>query len=223
MITFTPDIMDFPEKYLLEFSSPEEALLCELDRETHRKTVHPQMISGSLQGKFLELIVRMLRPQRVLEIGTFTGYSALCMAAGLEEGATLDTIEADDELELIIRPFFDRSPHGGKIRLHTGSALRIAPLLSGTYDLVYIDGDKREYAAYYRMLMGDGTCRALVKSGSFLLADNILWYGKVAEPDKHTDPMTAGVVEFNRLVRNDLRVENVILPIRDGINLIRVK
>ena len=215
--------MDSLEKYLTEFSSPEEELLCELDRETHRRAVHPQMISGPLQGKFLELIVRMMQPQRVLEIGTFTGYSALCMAAGLGEGATLDTIEADDELEPFARSFFDRAPHGEKIRLHTGSALTVAPRLGGLYDLVFIDGDKREYPDYYRMLMGDGKSPALVRPGSFLLADNILWYGKVAEPGGHTDPMTAGVAEFNRLVRNDSRVENVILPIRDGVNLIRVK
>ena len=215
--------MDLLEKYLIEFSSPEDELLRELDRETHRRAVHPQMISGPLQGKFLELIVRMVRPQRALEIGTFTGYSALCMAAGLEEGAILDTIEANDELAPIARSFFDRSPHGEKIRLHTGSALTVAPQLGGRYDFVFIDGDKREYPDYYRMVMGDWGNPALVQSGSFLLADNILWYGKVTEAGKHTDPMTAGVAELNRLVRNDPRVENVILPLRDGVNLIRVK
>ena len=181
------------------------------------------MISGHIQGRLLEMLVRMLRPRRALEIGTFTGYSALSMAAGLEEEAELHTVEVDDELEEFIRSYFDRSPHGGKIRLHIGSALDIAPKLSGEFDLVFIDGDKREYPAYYRMLMGDDGSKALVHSGSVLIADNILWSGKVVQPVAHNDRHTQALLEFNRMVVQDARVENVIVPLRDGLNLIRVK
>ena len=169
------------------------------------------MVSGHLQGRLLTLLVRMLRPRRVLEIGTFTGYSALSMAAGLEEDALLHTFEVDDELEELIRTYFDRSPHGGKIRLHIGSALELAPALGEQFDLVFIDGDKREYPDYYRMLMGDRDGRPLVHAGSILLADNILWSGKVVEPLAHGDRHTRALLEFNRMVVEDSRVENVIV------------
>ena len=200
-------------------SSPADALMQELERETYLRVLNPRMISGHVQGKLLEMIVRMLRPHRVLEIGTFTGYSALCMAAGLDSNGCIDTCEIDDELEEMIRSFLDRSEHGNKIRLHIGSALDIVPMLGECYDLVFIDGDKREYSAYYDMLM-DGE---LVHSGSVIMADNILWYSKVTEPVAKGDKQTQAIVDFNEKVRNDSRVENVILPIRDGINLIRVK
>jgi len=215
--------MDALERYIDEHTAPEEELLRELDRETHQRTVAPRMLSGHIQGRLLEMLVRMVRPRRVLEIGTFTGYSALSMAAGLDEGAQLDTIEVDDELEQLAQSYFDRSPHGAKIRLHIGSALDIAPTLGTQFDLVFIDGDKREYPAYYRMLLGDGGGEALVHSGSLLIADNILWSGKVAEPIAHNDRHTQALVEFNRMAVEDPRVENVIVPIRDGLNLIRVK
>ncbi len=211
--------MNALEQYVETMSSPEEALLRELERETYLRVINPRMISGHIQGKFMEMLVRMLRPRRILEIGTFTGYSALCMAAGLDDGGIIDTCEIDDELEEMIRNFFDRSQHGGKIRLHIGSALEIAPTLGERYDLVFMDGDKREYTAYYNMLMDNG----LVGSGSFILADNILWYGKVVEPVAKGDKQTQAIVDFNRMIREDERVENVIIPIRDGINLIRVK
>ncbi len=211
--------MDLLEKYIHENSSPEDALLRELDRETHLRVINPRMISGHIQGKLLELIVKMFRPKNILEIGTFTGYSALCMAAGLEEGATIDTCEVDDELEPLAQSFFDRSAHGHKITLHIGSALKIAPTLGKQFDLVFIDGDKREYPAYYDMLMDKG----LVHSGSVMLADNILWYGKVVQPVAHNDHHTQALIEFNRKVVEDSRVESVILPLRDGINIIRVK
>lgn len=211
--------MNALEQYVETMSSPEDALLRELERETYLRVINPRMISGHIQGKLMEMLVRMLRPRRILEIGTFTGYSALCMAAGLDDGGIIDTCEIDDELEEMIRSFFDRSQHGGKIRLHIGSALEIAPTLGERYDLVFMDGDKREYTAYYNMLMDNG----LVGSGSFILADNILWYGKVVEPVAKGDKQTQAIVDFNRMIREDERVENVIIPIRDGINLIRVK
>ena len=211
------------DRYILDHTEPEDPLLHELDRETHLRTVAPRMVSGHLQGRLLTLLVRMLRPRRVLEIGTFTGYSALSMAAGLEEDALLHTFEVDDELEELIRTYFDRSPHGGKIRLHIGSALELAPALGEKFDLVFIDGDKREYPDYYRMLMGDRDGRPLVHAGSILLADNILWSGKVVGPLAHGDRHTRALLEFNRMVVEDPRVENVIVPLRDGLNLIRVR
>ena len=215
--------MDPLERYIHELSTPEEALLHELDRQTNLRIMHPRMISGHIQGRLLRMIVQMLRPRSVLEIGTFTGYSALSMAAGLEEGATIDTIEVDDELEPMAQEFFDRSEHGSKIKLHIGSALEIAPTLGKQFDLAFIDGDKREYPAYYRMLMGDDGGEPLVHSGSILLADNILWYGKVVEEVAHNDRQTQGILKFNRMVRDDERVESFILPLRDGLNMIRVK
>ena len=185
--------MDALERYVHDFSAPEEELLHELDRETNLRAVAPRMLSGHIQGRLLEMLVRMVRPQRMLEIGTFTGYSALSMAAGLGEGAELHTIEVDDEQEEFIRSYFARSPHGHKIRLHIGSALEIAPKLGGEFDLVFIDGD------------------------------NILWSGKVVQPIARNDHHTQALVEFNRTVVEDPRVENVIVPLRDGLNLIRVK
>ena len=191
----------------------------QLERETYLRVINPRMISGHLQGKLLEMLVRMMRPKRVLEIGTFTGYSALSIASGLDEGAILDTIEVDDELEDIAASYFDKSGYGSRIRQHIGSALDVVPRLGEVYDMVFIDGDKREYPAYYDMLMDGG----YVRSGSMLLADNILWYGKVAEPIAHNDRHTEAIVEFNRKVKEDDRVDNVIVPIRDGINMIYIK
>lgn len=211
--------MDKLEQYILDNTSEEEALMYQLERETYLRVINPRMISGHLQGKLLEMLVRMMRPKRVLEIGTFTGYSALSIARGLEEGAILDTIEVDDELEDIAASYFGKSGYGSRIRQHIGSALDVVPRLGEVYDMVFIDGDKREYPAYYDMLMDGG----YVRSGSILLADNILWYGKVAEPIAHNDRHTEAIVEFNRKVKEDDRVDNVIVPIRDGINMIYIK
>ncbi len=215
--------MDLLERYIEQHTEPEAELLRQLDRETHQRMIAPRMLSGHVQGRLLEMIVRMLRPRRVLEIGTFTGYSALSMAAGLEEDARLDTIEVDDELEEMAQSYFDRSPYGSKIRLHIGSALEVALTLDTQFDLVFIDGDKREYPAYYRMLLGDDGGKALVHSGTILIADNILWSGKVVEPVAPNDRHTQALLEFNRLAVEDPRVENVIVPIRDGLNIVRIK
>lgn len=210
--------MDKLDAYIEAMSSPQSPLLHELERETYLRVINPRMISGHIQGKFLEMLVRMLQPRRILEIGTFTGYSALSMAAGLEEGGIIDTCEVDDELESIAADFFERSGYGSKIHQHIGSALDIAPRLDEQYDLVFIDGDKREYRAYYEMLFEHN----LVHSNSFILADNILWYGKVVEEVERRDKQTAEIVAFNEYVLHDSRVESIILPLRDGINLIRV-
>lgn len=208
------------ERYVRNLSSPEDELLAELESESNQRVVQPQMVSGHVQGKFLEMLTRMIAPRRVLEIGTFTGYATLCFAAGMPDDGVIDTIEIEDELEGIQSEFFARSPYGHKIRRHTGSALDVVSTLGECYDLVFIDGDKREYPAYYRMLLDGG----LVHSGSYILADNILWYGKVVEQNiKPSDLQTRGIVEFNQMVHDDSRVESVIVPIRDGINLIRVK
>ena len=211
--------MENLDQYILANTKPEEELMRRLERETYLRVINPRMISGHLQGKLLEMLVRMMRPKRVLEIGTFTGYSALSIARGLEDGALLDTIEVDDELEEIAAKYFEASEYGHRIRQHVGSALDVVPQLGEVYDMVFIDGDKREYPAYYNMLMDGG----YVRSGSVLLADNILWYGKVAEPIAHNDKHTEAIVEFNRMVCADERVDNVIVPIRDGINMIRIK
>ena len=174
-------------------------------------------------GLAVQFVQQLLFGRGVVEIGTFTGYSALCMAAGLEGEAELHTVEVEDELEELAQSFFDRSAHGSRIRLHIGSALDIAPGLGGVFDLVFIDGDKREYPDYYRMLMGDDGGCPLVRSDSVLIADNILWSGTVVQPIAHNDRHTQAVMEFNRMVREDPRVENVIVPLRDGLNLIRIK
>lgn len=207
------------EEYIESHSTAEAALLHELERETYLRVLNPRMISGHIQGKLLEMLVRMIQPKAILEIGTFTGYSALSMAAGLPEDGVIDTCEVDDELEELIQSFFDRSAYSERVKLHIGSALEIAPRLAKSYDMVFIDGDKREYSAYYNMLFDNN----LVHSGSWILADNILWYGKVVEPIAKGDKQTQAIIDFNNLIISDPRVENVILPIRDGINLIRVK
>ncbi len=213
------------ERYASRHSSPEDSLLSELDRETGLNVVQSKMLSGHVQGKFLEMLTRMINPRNILEIGTYTGYSALCFAAGACDDAVIDTIEIDDELRDFTASFFARSPHGYKIRQHTGSALDIASQLGKQFELVFVDGDKRQYPEYFEMLMGDGrfaTYGALVHSGSYILADNILWYGKVTGEVRHNDTQTLAIQRFNEMVLADNRVENVIVPLRDGLNLIRV-
>ncbi len=207
------------EKYIADHTTPEEPLLTALDRATHLRVMQPRMISGNVQGKFLKLLSQMFAPKYVLEIGTFTGYSALCLAEGLVPGGQLHTIEIDDELEPIFSEFSAQHPRAAQIRHHTGSALDIAPALGLAFDLVFIDGDKREYPAYYEMLFD----RGLVHPGSIILADNVLWYGKVLEKIPENDRFTQAIAAFNDRVQADPRVENVILPLRDGLTMIRVK
>ncbi|MCC8035235.1 MAG: class I SAM-dependent methyltransferase [Rikenellaceae bacterium] len=220
--------MDFTgkeiERYIEAHTCAPDPLLDELERETNLRVVQPRMLSGKVQGKLLETIVRMVRPRNVLEIGTFTGYSTLCLAAGLPEDGYIDTVEIDDELYPISSSFIERSPYSTKIRQYTGSALEIVPRLRKIYDLVFIDGDKREYPDYYRMLWGDTPFdRECVGSGTYIIADNILWYGKVAFDHPAGDRHTAALKIFNDMVTADDRVENVILSVRDGLNIIRVK
>ncbi|MDR3134163.1 MAG: O-methyltransferase [Prevotellaceae bacterium] len=201
--------------YAENHTSPEDALLAELVRYTHLHAMHPRMLSGHLQGKLLEQISCMIRPLRALEVGTFTGYATLCLAKGLPGNGVLHTIERNDELSGIAAAFIARSPHASKIKMHTGDALQIIPTLDETFDLAYIDGDKREYCAYYHALIGK------VRSGGFLLADNVWWNGKVTETPAPADRHTQEIHAFNELVQTDRRVENLFLPLRDGLMIIR--
>lgn len=208
------------ERYILDHISPEEPVLAELDRQTHLRMIQPRMLSGHWQGALLEMFVRMVDPLYVLELGTFTGYSAIAMARGLSrQGAELHTVEIDDELQDFATRYIERAGLRERIVQHIGPALDVVPALGRVFDLVFIDADKREYPDYYRMLMEGGW----VRSGSIILADNVLWSGKVADLPKKNDRQTQGILTFNRMVRDDPRVEQVMVPLRDGLTIIRVK
>jgi caffeoyl-CoA O-methyltransferase len=205
------------EKYILDHIGEEDPILHELDRETHLKVVGARMLSGHLQGKVLTMISKMIGPNRILELGTFTGYSAICLARGLKENGKLVTIEMDDELESLAGKYFEKAGLLNRIDQRIGSALEIIPTLSDKFDLVFIDADKREYLQYYHLLIDR------LDSGAYILADNTLWSGKVLEKPAADDEQTRGILEFNTAIKNDHRVEKVILPLRDGMTLIRKK
>ncbi len=203
------------EAYIEAHTSDENHFLYQLNRITHLRTFYPNMLSGKVQGKFLEMLMWMLRPQRVLEIGTFTGYSALAMAAGLPEKALLYTLENNEELERFLRKTFSETPDGKKIKLLMGDALSIIPTLNETFDFVFIDADKEQYTDYYEALFPK------VKKGGFILTDNVLWGGKAVSDTKKPDKETLGIRRFNDHIKNDPRVEQVMLSIRDGLLLVR--
>ncbi|NJO87752.1 MAG: O-methyltransferase [Chloroflexia bacterium] len=205
------------EKYILDHTEAESELLAELSRETQHKVLLPRMLSGHLQGKVLEMISKMIRPSYILELGTYTGYSAICLAHGLQDNGILHTIEINDELESFTKTFIQKSGLGGKIKFHIGDAAEIIQQLPDNIDLVFIDADKRKYLDYYRLVIEK------TRSGGFILADNVLWSGKVVETNNPNDEYTKGILEFNDFVHQDERVENVILPIRDGIMMLRKK
>ncbi|MGQ1784299.1 O-methyltransferase [Saccharicrinis sp. GN24d3] len=205
------------ENYILEHINKEDELLYELNRKTHLHILRPRMLSGHLQGQILKMICRMIRPKQILEIGTFTGYSCICMAQTLPEDGFVDTIDIDDEIEPFTQSFFDKSGLAHKIKMHIGDALEIMPSLNKKYDLVFMDGDKRQYPQYYRQVFD------MLNPGGYILADNVLWDGKVTEPLDVNDTYTLGIQEFNRMVKEDDRVEKVIFPFRDGIFVIRKK
>lgn len=206
------------ERYLLEHSDPETALLHELDRQTHLRTIQPRMVSGHLQGSLLKMLVRMARPRLILEVGTFTGYSALSMADGLSDpSARLHTVEINDELEPLISQFFARSPHAAQLVLHIGTLAEALEAIDGQIDFVFIDADKREYLEYYEAIL------PRVRQGGFILADNVLWDGHVLEAPRPSDHHTRAVKEFNDFVAADARVEKVIVPIRDGLTVMMKK
>ncbi|MEI8226521.1 MAG: O-methyltransferase [Bacteroidota bacterium] len=204
------------EQFLLEHTSPEDPVLEDLYRQTHIRFVNPNMATGHLQGKFLEFISMMIRPENILEVGTFTGYSAICLAKGLKPGGKLITIELNDELTAFSHSYFCRAGADSKITQLTGNALDIIPGLDIMFDLIFIDGDKREYIEYYRLIIDK------VKPGGFILADNVLWGGKVLEKET-TDPQAQGIINFNEMIRNETIIDYVIIPIRDGLMLIRKK
>ncbi len=198
-------------EYCESHSSPEPGILNRLNRETHLTQVYPRMLSGHLQGAFLRMISALLKPERVLEIGTFTGYSAICLASN---ALVLHTIESNPELEPIIRRYIREAGMEETIRLHIGDAIQIIPTLDETWDLVFIDADKPNYLNYYSMILPK------LKPGGYILADNALWGGKVLDPST-TDKDALGIIGFNEFVQQDQRVENVLLPLRDGIMLIK--
>ena len=205
------------EAYILRHMDEESDYLKALYRQAHVKLINPRMTSGHLQGRLLKMLVQIARPQRVLEIGTFAGYSALCMAEGLGEGALLHTYEIDDELEDFTRPWIENSPYGDKVRFHIGNALEEVPHLGEVFDFVFMDGDKRQYMEYYEMILQHTSPRALI------LADNTLWDGHVVEKAYLNDRQTVAINEFNAFVAADKRVEKLILPLRDGLTMIRKK
>lgn len=203
------------ENYVLSHIDPEGDYLYRLWRATNVHLLRGRMASGHLQGRLLKMLVRMIRPKNILEVGTFSGYSAICMAEGLEEGGMVYTYEINDEQEDFTRPWIENSPVADKIRFIIGDAIKEAPKLGIEFDMAFIDGDKRTYIESYEMAL------SVLRPGGFILADNTLWDGHVLEVPKSCDRQTAGIENFNDFVMNDSRVEKVLLPLRDGLTLIR--
>ncbi|MDD5818110.1 MAG: O-methyltransferase [bacterium] len=204
--------------YILNHIDAEPEHLYRLERDTHLRLLYSRMCSGHLQGRLLKMLVRMAKPVRILELGTFSGYSAQCLAEGLLSGdAQVHTIEIEDELEDFLRQHFADSPVGHRIHLHIGDASQILPQLNLMFDLVFIDANKRHYPQYYELVL------PWLTPGGFIIADNTLWDGKVAEPHAKIDPQTEGILSFNQMVAADPRVEKVIIPVRDGLTIIYKK
>jgi caffeoyl-CoA O-methyltransferase len=201
------------DQYAAQHSTEESDLLKQINRDTHAKVMMPRMLSGHLQGRVLSMISHMIKPKRILEIGTYTGYSALCLAEGLSSDGKLITIDVNEELETRVRGYFAAANLTNKIDYLIGNAATIIPTLTGEFDLVFIDADKEQYSKYYDLVVDN------VKPGGIILADNVLWSGKVL--DTKPDKDTRAIVEFNNKIQTDPRVENVLLPIRDGIMMIR--
>ncbi len=205
------------DEYVLRHTEAEPEYLYRLWRATNIRTIHGRMASGHLQGRLLKMLVEMIQPQRVLEVGTFSGYSAISMAEGLPEGGRLYTFEINDEMEDFTRPWIEGSEVADKIEFIIGDALTEAPKLGITFDMAFIDGDKRTYCECYEMVMG------ILRPGGFILADNTLWDGHVVDESYSKDHQTQGIVDFNDHVARDVRTEQVILPLRDGLTIIRKK
>ncbi|MBU1012835.1 MAG: O-methyltransferase [Bacteroidetes bacterium] len=203
------------QKYAEEHSSPESEVLFRLNRETHLKTVHPRMLSGHLQGKFLEMISCMIKPKQILEIGTFTGYSAICLSKGLSLDGCIHTIEKNPELQHIAMNAFQKAGIENQIIYYSGDAMYLIPEINEKFDLVFIDADKENYLNYYHLVFDK------LNPGAFILADNTLWSGKVIEEASPADKDTVGLLAFNDFVQQDARVENLLLPFRDGIMMVR--
>jgi caffeoyl-CoA O-methyltransferase len=207
---FLPEEID---RYVTDHTQPENELLTSLNRETWSKMIQPRMLSGHLQGRVLSQLSHMIKPQRILEIGTFTGYSALCLAEGLAESGKIITLDVNEEFEVMARKYFDQSPLGSKIDMRIGNALDIIPKLEEEFDMVFIDADKENYGNYYDLVFDK------VKTGGYVIADNVLWSGKVVEDIN--DPETEAIDQYNKKVRSDNRVETTLFPIRDGLMISR--
>lgn len=206
--------------YLTAFSQEQDPVLQWLQKQTNLRTNHARMLCGPVEGKLMEMLSGMIQPSNILEIGAFTGYSAICLARGLKEGGMLDSLELNDELEDLILQAHERAGLADKITLHIGDAKQTLKTLKEQgkmYDLVFIDANKREYPAYYELVFD------MVRPGGYILADNVLWDGKVYQENVPQDAQTQGIFKFNEIVKEDPRVENVIIPLRDGMNLIRKK
>ncbi|MGB5430845.1 O-methyltransferase [Eudoraea sp.] len=210
---FLPEAL---ENYISLHSQNEPDILRELTRETHLKVVQPRMITGHYQGRVLSMLSKLIQPGRILEIGTYTGYSAICLAEGLTNEGVLHTIDINEELSEIQRKYFDRSEFGSKIIQHTGDALKIISEMDQIFDLVFIDAEKKMYDAYFEAVIEK------TRQGSIILTDNVLWSGKVIEPLDKKDMVTRNLLAYNKKLKNDSRVETVILSIRDGLTLCRV-
>jgi predicted O-methyltransferase YrrM len=205
------------EEYVVNHTTEETDVLYDLNRQTNINVLQPRMISGHLQGRVLSMLSKMINPNRILEIGTYTGYAAICLAEGLRNGGELITIDINYELEDMVNSYIEKAGMQDKINLHIGNALEILPKLNKQFDLVFIDADKDNYANYYDLLID------YLPSNSFIIADNVLWSGKVLEDSAHTDKDTEALKKFNQKIQKDQRVENVLFPIRDGLMIIRKK
>lgn len=206
-------IADFIESYATAHTAVEPPLLQQLNRQTHAKLLHPQMLSGHWQGRLLAVFSQMLRPRRVLEIGTYAGYSALCLAEGLTDDGLLITIDVNEEMEDFARSFLAQSPRAAQIDYKIGNAADLLPTLDETFDMVFIDADKLSYSRYYDLVFDK------VRKGGVIIADNVLWYGKVADKAKQPDKDTQALIDFNQKIHQDPRVLHLLLPVRDGLML----
>jgi caffeoyl-CoA O-methyltransferase len=205
------------EDYIEKHSEKEPDLLAALNKETYQKILLPRMLSGHFQGRVLSMLSKLIRPVNILEIGTFTGYAALCLCEGMQENGQLHTIDIKEELETIQRKYFDKSPWGSQIFQHLGEAIAIIPTLELKFDLVFIDADKENYLNYFELILPK------MNKGGIILSDNVLWSGKVLEPLQKNDSSTKVLLEYNKLLKNDPRIETVLLPIRDGLTVSRVR
>ncbi len=203
------------QQYLENHSTPEDEVLSELRRYTFLKVIHPRMISGPVQGRFLELMSKLLKPEKILEIGTYTGYSAICLARGLKPGGKLYTVEINDELIGKSRSFFSKANLADSIESLHGDAMELIPKMNHEFNLIFIDGEKEQYTEYYKI------CMSKLKKGGVIIADNVLWDGKVYDRKFNNDSATKGIKAFNKFVQEDARVENMILPLRDGLMVVR--
>lgn len=204
------------ENYIKEHSANEPDLLQELTRETHLKVIQPRMITGHFQGRVLSMLSKLIHPKNILEIGTYTGYSAICLSEGLQKNGELHTIDINEELSSMQRKYFDKSGYGNQIVQHTGDAIAIVPKLDVVFDLIFIDAEKISYDAYFEVAIQK------TRPGSIILSDNVLWSGKVVEPLDPKDKATRVLLDYNKKLKEDARIETVLLPIRDGLTLCRV-